>query len=174
MVSLTLFPSSRAELHFLHLDRVLFLSRFSSLPGRLVLVLPVVHHLHHGRPRVRCHLDQVQTPLRRAVAGLVDGNDADLLAVVGDEPYGADADLLVDANSFVADLNYLRLESCFGAVRHPGTNKKAREISGRNRERGESPAGLVRRHHATLTPTPRGPEGGDAGPAPHFSYCHRP
>ena len=87
---------------------LLLLPGLPSGPVRFVPVLPVIHHLDHGRAGLRRDLDQVHPSRLSALPGFVDGDDPDLLAIVLDQPNGADANLVVDAGSLVADFPYLR------------------------------------------------------------------
>ena len=152
------------ELHLFDLDRVLFLPRLAGGPRRLVLVLPVVHHLDHGGAGLRRHFDQIHPSVRRPLAGLVDGDDADLLAIVLDEPHGADPDLLVDADSLFADCLY----TSFG-----GWNKKGPRCSRAaigTATRGEAGCRFLRPSRR-LEALKVGPSGG--GPLLSMSAPHR-
>ena len=95
---------TRPELHFLDPDGVLLFPCLTSLPIRLVLVLPVVHHFDHGWTRVGSDLNQIHRTYFGPFPGLVDRDDADLLTVVLNQPDGADPDLVVDTNSVLADV----------------------------------------------------------------------
>jgi len=112
MVSLTLFPSSRKrQLHLLDLDRVLLFPRFAVGSSLFVLVLSVVHHLDHGRPGLRSNFYQIHPTIAGPLPGLVDGDDADLLAIVLNEPHRADPNLIVNADAVSADLYLPPMES---------------------------------------------------------------
>ena len=95
---------SRAELHFLHFDRVLPFPRFAGGPLRFVPVLAVIHHLDHGRPGLGRHFYQIHSSHACPFPSFVDRDDTDLFAIVLDEPYWAYPDLIVYADSFLADL----------------------------------------------------------------------
>jgi hypothetical protein len=56
-----------------------------------------VHDLDHRGSGVRGDLDEVESSLVGALAGVVESDDADLFAVGVDEADGADTDLVVDA-----------------------------------------------------------------------------
>src|SRR5690606_21808976 len=87
----------RPELHLLD-DRVrLVLARLTGLHGRLVLELPVVHELAHGRTGVRRDLDQVQVVLLRKLQCLGQRDDAHLLATGTDKSHLGNANPVVDA-----------------------------------------------------------------------------
>ncbi len=94
---------SGSEFDLFDLNVVLLLP---GLPGRtslFVLELPVVHHLDHRGPSVGCNLNQVQPLFFSALSGFVDADDANLLAVVGNQTYGADPDLVVDSDLWFFD-----------------------------------------------------------------------
>ncbi len=115
---------SGTEFYFLNPDRVLLFSRFAGGPGGFVLVLPVVHHFDYWRPGFWGDFNQIHSSDSGPFSGVVDGNDADLLAIVLDQPDRADPDLVIYANSFLADLALPPMELI---------QKKARDvISGRN------------------------------------------
>lgn len=87
----------RPELHLLD-DRVrLVLARLTGLHGRLVLELPVVHELAHGRTGGRRHLDQVEVVLLCEFQGLGKRNNPDLLAAGTDKSHLGNANPVVDA-----------------------------------------------------------------------------
>ncbi|CAD5930546.1 protein of unknown function [Streptomyces sp. KY75] len=87
----------RPELHLLD-DRVrLVLARLTGLHGRLVLELPVVHELAHGRTGCRRHLDQVEVILLCELQGLGKRNNPDLLAAGTDKSDLGNANPVVDA-----------------------------------------------------------------------------
>ena len=96
-----------AKLHLFDLDVVLLLFRLPSRPLRLVLVLPVVHELDHGRPSLRRHFHEIQPSVKSEVAGLFDQNDADLPTLVVDQTDRADPYLLIYASSVLANIPLL-------------------------------------------------------------------
>jgi hypothetical protein len=63
----------------------------------LVLELSVVHDPAHGRMRQRSDFHEIKVEIPGALQRLLQGDDADLLAVGGDEPNLGGADALVDA-----------------------------------------------------------------------------
>src|SRR5690606_5632960 len=91
----------RPHLHFLELDPVLLLASFARLPLLLVAEFPVVHDPADRRSRQWSYLDQIQSLLFRDLQGSFDGQNADLFALLVDDPDGADPDLLVDTRSLV-------------------------------------------------------------------------
>ncbi len=70
-----------AEPHLLDLGVRLVATRLARLHRRFVLELAVVHELDDGRARVRGHLDQVEIRLLSKPHGILDPDDADLLAL---------------------------------------------------------------------------------------------
>ena len=75
----------------------LVLAGLTGLHGRLVLELAVVHELADRRAGRRRDLDEVEVRLLGESQGVLDADDADLLAVGADEPDLGDADPVVDA-----------------------------------------------------------------------------
>ena len=100
---IVVFLNARPKFYLLHLDRVLFLPCFAGCPSSLIPIFSVIHHLDDGRSGLRSDLYQIHPTTRSPLASLVDGNDANLFAIVLDEPYGADPNLLIDAGSSFAD-----------------------------------------------------------------------
>jgi len=88
---------SRPELDFLELDGVLVLPGFFAGLLALVTLLAPVHHAYDRRPGLRGHLHQVEFRLGGPLLGRLEGDDADLLTVLGDQADGADADVFVDS-----------------------------------------------------------------------------
>jgi hypothetical protein len=87
----------RAELHLLD-DRVdLVLAGLAGLLRALVLELSVVHELADRGSSGRCDLDEVQIGFLGETQGILDADDADLLAFGTDEADLGDADAVVDA-----------------------------------------------------------------------------
>ena len=86
----------RAELDLADRDLLLVLARGLLLLGLLVLVLRVVEDAADGRARLGSDLDEVEVALLRVAQRLVGAHDADLLAVLADEPDLGNADALVD------------------------------------------------------------------------------
>src|SRR5258706_6223803 len=86
-----------AEADLLDLHGVGLLPALLLLLLPLVLVLPVIHDLRHGRPGVRGDLHEVEPSLPRHPHRPVGRHDADLLALMVDEANLADADPLVHA-----------------------------------------------------------------------------
>jgi hypothetical protein len=79
------------------LDGVLVTARLALFAALLVAKLAVVHEPADGGHRIGSHLDQVETPLARHLKRIKGGDDADLLAVLVDQPDLADPDALIDA-----------------------------------------------------------------------------
>src|SRR4051794_12402148 len=92
----------RAELHLLDDGEDLVLAALTRLLSGLVLELAVVHELAHRWPGHRSDLDEIEVALLGQLQGLVDRDDADLLALRTDQPYLGDTDPVVDAG-FCAD-----------------------------------------------------------------------
>jgi hypothetical protein len=88
---------SRPELNLLHLHGVRLLPGLLLLLLLLVAVAPVVQELDHGRAGLGGDLHKVEAPLGSDVAGFVQADDANLVAVRADETNWADADLVVYA-----------------------------------------------------------------------------
>jgi hypothetical protein len=87
----------RAQLDLAHRHLLLVLAGLLRLLLLLVLVLRVVEDPDHGRARLGGHLDEVEVLRLRVPQRLVARHDADLLAVVADQPDLRHADPLVDA-----------------------------------------------------------------------------
>lgn len=79
------------------LDDVLVAARLALLAALLVAKLAVVHEPAHGGHRIGSHLDQIEATLARHLKRIEGGDDADLLAVLVDQPNLADPDALIDA-----------------------------------------------------------------------------
>ena len=86
----------RAELDLADRDLLLVLARRLLLLRLLVLVLRVVEHAADGRARVGGDLDEVEIALLGVAQRLGRLDDADLLAVLADQPDLGHADALVD------------------------------------------------------------------------------
>lgn len=129
----------RPELHLLD-DRVrLVLARLTGLHGRLVLELPVVHELAHGRTGVRRDLDEVEVVLLRKLQGLGKRDNPDLLTTGTDKSHLGNANPVVDAglgadgSSSVAPRDGLadsRVTSLFVRPNRAGAQKMPRTITG--------------------------------------------
>ncbi len=87
----------RAQLDLAHVDLLLVLAGLLGLLLLLVLVLRVVEEARDGWAGIRSHLDQVEIALLGHLERLLGLDDADLLAVLVDEPDLANTDALVDA-----------------------------------------------------------------------------
>jgi len=87
----------RAKTDLFHEYDLLVLARFAILFFLLVLEAPVVEHAAHRRNGVRRDLDEVDPPISRSLQRLKGWQDAELLAILPDESYFANANLLVDA-----------------------------------------------------------------------------
>jgi hypothetical protein len=79
------------------LDDMLMATGLTLLAALLVAVFAVVHEPADGRHGIRRHLDQVESTLARHLERIECRDDADLLAVLIDEPDLANPDTLVDA-----------------------------------------------------------------------------
>jgi hypothetical protein len=110
----------RAKLDLFDLDGVLLLPRFPCGTSLLVLELPVVHELDHGWPGIGCNLNQVQPHLFGPFPSLFDADDADLLAILGNQAYGADPDLVVDSDLLFFDGSEPPLRVSFGSRSEAG------------------------------------------------------
>ena len=87
----------RPQLDLAHVDLLLVPARGLGLLLLLVLVLRVVEHAADRRAGLGGHLDQVEVALLRVAQRLVARDDADLVAVLADQPHLRNADALVDA-----------------------------------------------------------------------------
>lgn len=87
----------RPDANFFQFDDMLMTSRLALFPALLVAVLPVVHEPADGWHGIRRHLDQVEPTLARHLKRIECRDDADLLAVLIDQPNLADPDALIDA-----------------------------------------------------------------------------
>jgi hypothetical protein len=95
VVRIDLHGASKTDLlHFGGLGRRPILAL---LLGELVLVLPVIHDLAHGRTRVGDNLDEVEPLLLRHAHRLERLDDADLLVVRADHADRRDTDHVVHA-----------------------------------------------------------------------------
>jgi hypothetical protein len=81
---------------FFQLDDVLMAAGLAFFATLLVPKLAVVHEPADGWHRVGRHLDQIESPLTRHLKCVKSWNDADLLAVLIDQPDLANPDTLVD------------------------------------------------------------------------------
>ena len=86
----------RAELDLAHGDLLLVLAGLLELLCLLVLVLGVVEHPADGRARLGRDLHQVEFPFLGELERVGGLQDADLLALVVDQPNLGNADALVD------------------------------------------------------------------------------
>src|SRR5215212_6992109 len=84
------------DANLFQLDDVLMAARLALFAALLVAELAVVHEPADGWHRVGRHLDQVESPLARHLERVKCWNDADLLAVLIDQPDLANPDALVD------------------------------------------------------------------------------
>ncbi len=157
------------ELDLFDLDVVLLLLGLPGRPGLLVLELPVVHQLDHGRPCVGGHLHQVQPRCLSALSGLVDADDTDLLALIADEANGADPDLVVDSDLLFFDGSDPPCLLSVGLPRGPIPGKKRPGVTGPQNGRGTrgSSSHLQTRR---CPPTRQGPKGGGNAGSPASSY----
>ena len=80
------------------LDLMLLLLRLARLLLLLEAEAPIIHDLADDGAGVRGHLDQVEPLLPGHVEGLVDGHDADLLAVGADEADRRKPNSFIDAH----------------------------------------------------------------------------
>jgi hypothetical protein len=71
----------RAELDFLDIDDLLFLARFIGAFLGFVFVFAVIENLANRRIDIRLNLDKVETGGIGTLKGILDGNNAELLAV---------------------------------------------------------------------------------------------
>ena len=90
-------PDLRPELDLLDVDLRLVLARELGSLLLLVPVLPPVHDLGDRGIGVRCHLDQVEIPGVRVLAGFLRRLDPELLAAFADQPDLRRSDRVVDA-----------------------------------------------------------------------------
>jgi hypothetical protein len=81
---------------FFQLDDVLVAAGLALFAALLVSKLTVVHEPADGRHRVGRYLDQVESPLARHLERVKCWNDADLLAVLIDQPDLTNPDALID------------------------------------------------------------------------------
>jgi hypothetical protein len=86
----------RSDPDFLELNHVLVLPRFPFLPALFIPEFPIVHEPADGRDGVWRDLDEVKTSLASHLQGFKGRNDADLLALVVDQPDFSDANPLID------------------------------------------------------------------------------
>ena len=107
-----------AKANLLEGNDMLFLLAFFRLALLLVDPLSIIHNPADRRLGRRRDLDEIQARLVGPVLGLLDGDDADLLIVLINQPYGADADLLIDSKAlFLADCkSFLNNGFSFGPV----------------------------------------------------------
>jgi len=87
----------RAKADLLHEDDLLILARLAILLLLLVLEAPVVEHAAHRWYGVWRDLHEVEPPISRSLQRLKGRQNAKLLAILPDESYFANANLLVDA-----------------------------------------------------------------------------
>jgi hypothetical protein len=79
------------------LDDVLVASRLTLFAALLVPKLAVVHEPADGWHRIGSHLDEIEPPLARHLKRIECGDNANLLAVLINQPDLADPDALIDA-----------------------------------------------------------------------------
>src|SRR5690606_16516527 len=77
-------------------QHLLALARLALALALFVAELAVVHQAAHRRARVGCDFNQVQVPFLGHGQSLVGRQNAQLLAVLIDDPHLADADLMVN------------------------------------------------------------------------------
>jgi hypothetical protein len=78
-------------------DDMLIATGFALFPALLVPEFAIIHQSADRGDGVRRDLDQVEAPVARHLQRFERGNDANLLALLVDEPDLADPDTLVDA-----------------------------------------------------------------------------
>ena len=86
----------RAQSHLFERDVDLVAAALPQLALLLVAPLSVVHDAAHRWIGGRRHFDDVEATLVRVGTRVVRGHDAELAAVLGDEPHGSGAELFVD------------------------------------------------------------------------------
>jgi hypothetical protein len=79
------------------LDNVLMTAGLTLFAALLVSKLPVVHEPADGWHRIGSHLDEIEPPLSRHLKRIESGDNANLLAVLINQPDFADPDALIDA-----------------------------------------------------------------------------
>jgi hypothetical protein len=87
----------RPDADLFQLDNVLVSARLALFAALLVSKLPVVHEPADGWHRVGSHLDEIEPPLARHLQRIECGDNANLLAVLINQPDLADPDALIDA-----------------------------------------------------------------------------
>jgi hypothetical protein len=87
----------RPDADLFQLDNVLVAARLALFAALLVSKLPVVHEPADGWHRVGSHLDEIEPPLARHLQRIECGDNANLLAVLINQPDLADPDALIDA-----------------------------------------------------------------------------
>ncbi len=158
------------KLDLLHLDVVLLLLRLARLAGLFVLELPVVHDPDDRRPGVGRDFHQIETPVRRRGAGLLDRNDSYLLAFRVDQPHRADTDLVVYTGLSFVDYRAPFPSALSARTRNTkrwtkrSSSTPARARTGGSREAQLDPAAPHRRC---------GPKGGRGPSDRHFPRCGR-
>jgi len=85
------------ETHLFDLGVGLVATRLARLDRRFVLELAVVHELDDGRTRVRGHLDQIEIGFLSKPHGILNPDDAYLLALRAYQSDLGDSDAFVDA-----------------------------------------------------------------------------
>ena len=95
--------SARAELHFLHFDRPLVFARLVLPLAELVEVFAVVDDAAHGRVRCGRNFHEVQSAFASNLQRLVGGHDAQLVAVVVDNPDFSGANPLIHTNRSISN-----------------------------------------------------------------------
>ena len=93
----------RPEFDFLDLDDFLFFAGFGGLLLLGIFVLAVIEQLDHWRGRVGRNLDEVEAGLLGEGQRFGNGNGPLVGAVLVDQVYLADTDLLVDARTLLLD-----------------------------------------------------------------------
>jgi hypothetical protein len=79
------------------LDNVLMAAGLTLFAALLVSKLPVVHEPADGWHRIGSHLDEIEPPLTRHLKRIESGDNANLLAVLINQPDLADPDALINA-----------------------------------------------------------------------------
>jgi len=87
----------RPDAHLFQLDNVLIAARLTIFPALLIAKFAVIHQSTDGRNGIRRNLDQIEAPLTRHLERVERQNDANLPALLIDEPNLAEPDALIDA-----------------------------------------------------------------------------
>ena len=132
---------ARPVLDLFDLDGVGLLARLALTLLLLVAHLAPVHHADDRGIGVGTHLDQVEAGFVGPPAGIVEGDDAELFAVVGDQPDRALADPFIDAGftrSGDVRISFARV-GLLGAA--AARSNRAIRSSGRHRPGGDGSGG---------------------------------